>query len=214
MKAPDRKHRVTHPHELLMSTIRGGGKMSKRLHSPFLVVGVPLATALVAASASNLLAAGPLHSALHIRPGLWEFNSSGKVIGDTVFRDALLAGVPEAQRAQHLAWLRQQISQPSKERECLSEAGFERQISSLGTGCKQSVVSNTGSRFEVLTQCVAEDHGWKDVTSSRTVATATTSTTSEHGVSSKAGKTMTRDTVESGHWISSSCGNIHGIQIL
>lgn len=189
--------------------------MSKRLRSVCFVVAASIAvTALLAAGASSLLAAGTMHSALHIRPGLWEFNSTGKVLGDTVFRDALLEGVPAAQRAQHMAWLRQQISQPSKELECLSQAAFERQISSLGSGCKQTVVSNTASRFEVLTQCVAEDRGWKDVMSSRTVATATTSTTSEHGVSSKAGKAMTRDTIESGHWISSNCGNVHGIQIL
>ena len=189
--------------------------MSKQFRSIGFVIAAPIAAAvLMVAGASSLLAAGTMHSALYIRPGLWEFSSTGKVLGDTVFRDQLLKGVPPAQRAQHLAWLRQQISQPSKERECLSKDAFERQISSFGSGCKQTVVSNTVSKFEILTQCVAEDHGWKDVMSSRTVATPTTSITTEHGVSSKAGKTMTRDTVESGHWISSSCGNVHGIQML
>ena len=181
--------------------------MSKPLRRAILVIAVSV-------TASTLPAAGEMHPALHVKPGLWEFNSTGKVVGDTVFRDALLAGVPPAQRAQHLAWLREEISRPNKERECLSQAGFERQILSLGSGCKQTVVANTPSRFEVLTECRAEDHGWKDESSNRTVVSPTEAIISEHGVSSRAGKTMTRDTVQHGRWISSNCGNLRGIQVL
>jgi len=189
--------------------------MSTRFRSVFRAIAMPVIVAgLVAVWPSTFLSAAKAQSALHIKPGLWEFNSTGKVLGDTVFRDALLEGVPPAQRAQHLAWLRQQISQPSKERECLSQASFERQISSVGSACKHTLISNTTGRFEVLKQCVVEDHGWKDMSTSSTVITPTTFTTSEHGVSTKAGKTMTRDTVQTGRWISSSCGDVHGIQIL
>ena len=181
--------------------------MSKLLRRAVVMIAVSI-------TASTLPAAGEMHPALHVRPGLWEFNSTGKVAGDTVFRDALLAGVPPAQRAQHLAWLREQISRPSEERECLSQAGFERQIFSLGTGCKQTVVANTASRLEILTECRAEDRGWKDDSSNRTVVSPTVAVMSEHGVSSRAGKTMTRDTVQHGRWIGSSCGNLQGIQVL
>ena len=122
--------------------------MSKRLRNICSAISAPIAiTAVVAAGASTLLAAGTIHSALHIRPGLWEFNSTANIVGDTVFRDALLEGVPAAQRAQHLAWLRQQMSHPSKERECISQTSFERQTASQGSGCKQTVISNTASRF-------------------------------------------------------------------
>lgn len=83
------------------------GDMSKRLRSTWFMVAPQIAVTALVAGASSLLAAGTTHSALHIRPGLWEFNSTAKVVGDSVFRDALLGGVPAAQRAQHLAWLRQ-----------------------------------------------------------------------------------------------------------
>lgn len=181
--------------------------MSKPLRRVILVISISI-------TASALVAAGEMHPALHVRPGIWEFNSTGKVVGDTVFRDALLSGVPPAQRTQHLAWLREEISRPNKERECLSQAAFERQIFSLRTGCRQTVVANTASRLEVLTECRAEDHGWKDDSSNRTVVSATETTISEHGVSFRAGKTMTRDTVQHGRWISPNCGNLQGIQVL
>ena len=182
--------------------------MSKRLRNVLVFVAMLAVAALVTAGQSRLLAATKIPSALHIKPGLWEFDSSGIVVGDSVFRDALLAGVPPAQRAQRLALLRQAISQPNKERMCVTQAFVDRALLSVGTSCKRSVLSNTASKIEVLTECRVEDQGWKDETSNRTVVMPTSSTISEHGVSSKAGKTMTRDTVQRGRWISSNCANL------
>ena len=189
--------------------------MPQRFRNALLSVAIPITvTALVTAGQSTLRAAGKIQSTLHIKPGLWEFESTGKVAGDTVFRDALLAGVPPSQRPQRLALLRQGISEPSKERMCVSQSFFDRAIFSLGTGCKQTVLSSTASKIEVLTECRVEDHGWKDETSNRTVVSPTSSTISEHGVSSEAGKTMTRETVQRGRWISFNCGNLQPFRAL
>ena len=208
------KCRLAHPPMQYNSYSRGVGRMSKRFGKVFLAVAIPISvTALVTAGTSTLLLAARMQSALHVKAGLWEFDSSGKVTGDTVFRDALLAGVPPTQRAQHLALLRQGISEPNKERICVTQAFFDRAISSLGTGCKQTVLSNTASRIELLTECRVEDHGWKDQSSNRTVVSPTTSIISEHGISTEAGKTMTRDTVQHGRWISSSCGNLQPFRV-
>lgn len=189
--------------------------MSERFCNAVLTVAMPMTVAaLVTTGQSTLVAAGRMQSALHIKPGLWEFESTGKVTGDTVFRDALLAGVPPGQRAQRLALLRQGITGPNKEHMCVTRDFFDRAIFSLGTGCKQTVLSNTASKIEVVSECRVEDHGWKDETSNKTVVNPTSSTVSEHGVSSKAGKTMMRDTVQRGRWISSNCGNLQPFRAL
>ena len=173
----------------------------------------------LSAAAAAVAAASPspakLHAAMHIKPGLWEFDDQAKVTGDSVFADALVAGVPPAQRAQHLAQLRQMIAQPGRERECMSQATFEQRVFLTETGCKRTVVSNAANRLDVVTQCRAQDGGLTQIKNGRVLATSPTSAImSFHSVSTRGGKTMTVDSLENGRWVSASCGNVHGIQQL
>ena len=177
-------------------------------------IGYPLVV-----STALLTAAAPppakVHAALHIKPGLWEFEDRARVTGDSVFADALVAGIPPAQRAQHLAQLRQMIAQPGRERECISQATFEQRVFLTETGCKRTIVSNTAKRLEVVTQCRAQDGALTQIKNGRVLATSPTSAmTSFHAVSTRGRKTMTVDSLETGHWVSASCGNVHGIQQL
>ena len=169
-----------------------------------------------ALAASNSFPAKPapkLHSALQIKPGLWEFYDAARVAGDTVFPDAVLAGVPAAQRARHLAELRQMIAQPSRERECISQATFEQRVFSLETGCSRTVASNTAGKLEIATECRGGSGTFEQYKGGKVLATSGTSViTSFHAVSTQGGKTMTVDSLERGHWVASSCGNISGIQ--
>jgi hypothetical protein len=196
--------------------IAGKQNMSKPIRWVF-VLAAPLAaaTALAAARISPSPSPPKLHAALQIKPGLWEFNDRAKVAGDTVFRDALVAGIPAAQRAQHLAELRQMISQPSRERECINQTTFEQRLFGIEASCKRTIASNTAGRFELVTECRGESGGVKQYKTARILATSPTSvTTSFHAVSTQASKTMTVDSVENGHWVGSNCGNVHGIEQL
>ena len=107
------------------------------------------------------------------------------------------------------------LSRPSRERECLTQAVFEQRLSGIGTGCTRTVVSNTSSRLEISTQCHGAVGALTQSTTTHILATsATSATTLFHAVSTRAGHTMTTDSVERGRWISSNCGNVHGIQLL
>jgi hypothetical protein len=110
-------------------------------------------TGLAAADKAPSPPTGAMHATLQIKPGLWEFDDTAKVTGDTVFPDAVLDQVPAAQRPQHLAALRQMISHPSRKRECITQAIFEQRLFGIDTGCQRTPVSNTAGRLEVLTQC-------------------------------------------------------------
>lgn len=168
--------------------------------------------------AAALVSAAPApnpHVLLQIKAGLWEFNDSTKVAGDTVFPEAMLAGVPAAQRTQRLAQLRQMIAQPGRERECITQAAFEKRLFGLETGCKRTIVSNTPARIEIVTECEGESAGLRQDKKAKILATSPTAATmSFHAVSTQNGKTMTVDSVQNGRWLSSSCGNVHVIQIV
>ena len=189
--------------------------MPKGMHLGLFVIAVVTAPALGAGSTPSSPPTGILHVVLQIKPGLWEFGDTPKVTGDTVISDAMLATIPATQRAQYLAETRKMMAQPSRERECITQATFERRLSSVGSGCTQTVVSNTASKVEILTECRAESGGMKQYNSRRLVAPNPISvTTSFHAVVARQGKTMTVDSIESGHFLSSNCGNVKGIQRL
>ena len=190
--------------------------MSYRRRGGFIMVSALVGGgALAAADTLPLQPALKMHSELRIKPGLWEFSDTAKVAGDTVFPDAVVARVPAAQRAQHLAELRRMISQPSKERECINQAIFEQRIFGIETSCKRTIVSNTAGRLEIGTECRSESGGLKQYKIAKVLATSAASVISSfHAVSTRAGKTMTVDSVENGRWIGSNCGSVRGIQQL
>ena len=189
--------------------------MPKGMYLGLFVIAVVIAPALGAGNTPSSPLAGNSHAVLQIKPGLWEFNDIANVTGDTVISDAMLATIPAAQRAQYLAETRKMMAQPSRERECITQATFEQRLSSIESGCTQTVVSNTANRIEVLTECRAESGGIKEYNRSKLVAPNPLSvTTSLHAVVTRQGKTMTVNSTQSGHWLSSNCGNVKGIQQL
>lgn len=168
---------------------------------------------LLSAAATSVSAADSLHAAMHITPGLWEFIETPKVSGDTVLPDASVAHVPAAQRAQFLTDMRKQMAAPQKVRECVTQAKFEQQLFSEGTGCTRTVVSNTPSRIEIRTSCRQDGAGTRNDTEHRVVASPTAVTGTMHVVAMRDGKTMTVDQTENGRWLSASCGNVKDIEI-
>lgn len=165
-----------------------------------------------------LVSAAPapnLHVLLQIKPGLWEFNDSAKVTGDTIFPETMLAGVRAAERAHRLVELRRMIAQPGRERECITQAVFEQRLFGVESGCKRTIVSNRPSRIEIATDCEGESGGLTQHKSAKILATnPILATMSFHAVSTKNGKTMTVDSIETGRWLGPSCGNVHGIEIV
>lgn len=190
--------------------------MSYRSRDAFLIIAALISgIGWAAAGDSSSPRKSEMRSKLQVKPGLWEFDDSAKITGDTVFPDAVLDGVPAAQRAQHLAELRKMISQPSRARECITQAVFEQRVFGIEPSCKRTVAINTPNRLEVLTECRGEAGGLTQSKTARILATGATSvTTSFHAISTRAGKTMTTDSVEHGHWVNPNCGNVHGIQQL
>lgn len=190
--------------------------MSSRSRGAFVIfAAVAGGSVLIAANAPSSNSGGKMHSVLLIKPGLWEFGDTAKVAGDTVFPDAVAARIPPAQRAQHLTELLQMISQPGKARECINQATFEQRIFAIETGCTRTMTSNRADRLEVRTECRNESGGFQQSRIARILATNAASVISSfHAVSTRAGKTMTVDSVENGHWISANCGNIHAIPLL
>ncbi|HUJ47468.1 MAG TPA: DUF3617 family protein [Rhizomicrobium sp.] len=167
---------------------------------------IMLALAAAALAAAPALGADTLHIALQLKPGLWEFSDTAKVTGDTIFSDAMLAHVPQAQRAQYMADTRKQMVQPHKARECITQARFEQQASLESGGCTRSLASNTVSRFESRTTCRNQAQGMTQTSQQDIVASSPVATTSTlHAVTTRGGKTMTVDTTETGRWISATC---------
>jgi hypothetical protein len=188
--------------------------MPYRSRDAFIMLAVLIGgTGLAAADKASSPPTGAMHAKSQIKPGLWEFGDSAKVTGDTVFPDAVLDQVPAAQRSQHLAALRQMISQPSRKRECITQAVFEQRLFGIETGCQRALVSNAAGRLEVLTQCHGAAGG---LTQSKTMPILATSATGVptafQAVSTRAGKAMTVDSVEHGQRVSANCGDVHAIQ--
>ena len=178
----------------------------KQLQSALIV---PLAliwsVALTSASAPHLL--------LQVKHGLWMFGDITKVTGDTVFPDTMKT-LP-GDRAQRLAEVRGMLSQPSRERECLTQASLEQRIFNAGENCKQTIVSNTPRLFERLTECQSKIGSFTQDTRQRLVISSSTNMTmSTHSVSTQRGKTMVVDAVETGHLANLNCGNVHTIEQL
>lgn len=170
----------------------------------------------VAASSSLSAAAGPMHAALQIRPGLWEFHERPRVTGDTVVSDEMTANVPASGRAEFLAEMRRMMAEPQTVRECLTQAKFERQVfRDVGPDCSVRVVSNTASRLELHSACRSESGDVVQTTDHGVVVSSSTSVASSmHAVSTRQGMTMTVDSAEDGRWLSAVCGGVNDIQVL
>ena len=158
-----------------------------------------------------LAAANAPHAVLQVKRGLWRFGDTTRVAGDTVFPDTMKT--PPGDRAQRLADLRRMLSQPSGERECLTQASIEQRIFNAGKSCKLTIVSNTPRLLEVLTECHVKIGSFTQDTTQRLVMSSPTSVTmSTHSVSRQGGKTMTVDSTAVGHLVSAACGNVHMIE--
>lgn len=183
--------------------------MAKRVHSIVIVI----AAAALCASSHPGLPGNALHTPFKIRPGLWEFSERPRVEGDTIISDAMLARIPASQRAQYLSDTRRMLAEPSRERECISQATFEQRLASAGTGCRQTMVLNAPNRLEAVTECRTGDGDTKQESKRRLVASSPTNvTTSMHSLVTRQGKTMTIDSIEIGRWLGPSCGNLKGIE--
>lgn len=180
--------------------------------------GRPLAACIAAGiilgsgGSSQAQSPGARPTAFHIRPGLWEFHDTPKVSGDTVMPEMMLAKIPVSQRAHYLVEMRNMLSQPSTERECLSQSSFEQRLFSLADGCTRRVTSNSPSRMKVVTECRAKDGGTTQDNIRQVLASSPENvTTSFHAVTAREGKIMVVDSIEIGHWLASDCGKVHGI---
>ncbi len=189
--------------------------MPKGNHAGLFAIAVVFGAALYAVGTARSQPAGTAHIMLQIKEGLWEFSEIPRVTGDTIISDAMMARVPAAQRTQYLAETRKAMEQPGKVRECINQKTFEQRVFSVGSGCVQTVVANAASGIEVFTECHSGNGGIKQDNTRKLVAMEPTSVnTSFHGVLARQGKTMTVDSTESGHWLSSNCGDVKGIQQL
>lgn len=150
--------------------------------------------------------ARPIHVALQIRPGLWEYADTPKVTGDAIFPDAMLARVPPAQRAQFLAETRREVARPHKARECMTQPKFEQRVSLNFTGCARTIVSNTPRALEIRNVCRSETQGIRQDTLQKILVSSPTAVTiATHAISTRGGKTMTIDSTDVGRWISTAC---------
>ncbi|HEY4113888.1 MAG TPA: DUF3617 family protein [Rhizomicrobium sp.] len=171
--------------------------MSKTLRIAFVAL---------ASVTAPVLGADRLHVVLQIKPGLWEFTDQTKVAGDTIVADTMLAHVPPAQRAQFVTQARQEMTQPHKERECITEAKFEQRISLNFPGCTRTVATNTAKAFDIRSLCRSESRGMKEDTRQRIWASSPDAVaTTTHAVTTRGTQTMTMDAVSTGRWIGADC---------
>lgn len=172
----------------------------------FLILVAMAASTLAASSGQPGVAGSKPHVLLQIKPGLWEFDTQPRVSGDTVIANAISARMPAAQLPSYLAETRKMLEQPSKQRECINQSRFEQQIFSLGAGCTQTFVANTTTMVQVSKQCRSNAYGASQNSISKTVLSSPRSVrTSLHAVTSRQGKTMTVESLETGHWVGANC---------
>jgi hypothetical protein len=170
-----------------------------------------VACAVFALMGAPALGADSLHVALQIKPGLWEFTDDTKVAGDTIVADVMLAHFPPAQRAQAVAQMRQEMTEPHKERECFTQTKFEQRVSIEFPGCARTVVTNTAKAFDIGSVCRSEAHGTKEDTTQRiSVSGPAAVVTTTHAVTTRGAQSMTIDATTSGRWIGADCklGNV------
>jgi len=180
-----------------------------------LAIAIMNAQAIRADNSSKSSPPPALHALLQIKPGLWEFSETPKVTGATVISDAMLARIPPAERGQYLTQTRKMLGEPSKERECVTQATFDQRVFFAASDCTKTVVANTASRIEVVIECRAERGGLKQYNTRRLVASEPTSVmNSIHSVVTRQRETMTIDNIENGRWLSSNCGEVKGIEVV
>lgn len=179
------------------------------------ISGIVAAATAEAGDSMGRSATGKLHSLLQLRPGLWEFSDVPTVSGDTIMPQSMLTHIPAADRPRSMVEFRKSLSESTRVRECISQTKFESRVFMPESGCTNKISANSPSRLEVQTECRAESGALKQHTIRKVVASDPTNVvTAFHAVSNQGSRTMTVDSISRGHWLSASCGNLQGIQIL
>ena len=178
--------------------------MSQPKRSRF-VMAVTAGATIVTIGAQPLFASAKPHVALQIKRGLWEFDTEPRVSGDTVIANAISARIPPSQLPAYLAKTRRMLDEASKQRECINQARFEQQLLSAGAGCKQTSIADTPVRLELVQECRSNAYGAAQSTTSKTSASSANVIISSHSVTTRLGKTMVVNSVQTGHWVGPNC---------
>lgn len=181
-------------------------------------VAVIVAGAAPALSATNKTTSGPstVHSALHVNPGLWEVTVTPKMSGQMPISDEEMAKIPAERRAKMMAMMQSMMAKPHKMRECMTQAKIDKgfTVGRDNADCTSTVVSNTANAMEVQAKCSGERDGGAQTVDVKFMASSPTSVTGmTHVVAERRGKSMTIDSVVSGHWLGANCGNVKDVEM-
>jgi hypothetical protein len=146
---------------------------------------------------------------IDLKPGLWEMRQTGGKVSGQV-PDAMLAGVPAAQREQFKAQMLAAFAEREQkaDKNCITEDDLKRGLEPDDLQ-KCKVLTKFMSRSEfILAESCADEHGKTTVKAifqrvSREQITGTVNISMEIG-----GQTLTVEQSLSGKWIAEACGNV------
>lgn len=157
---------------------------------------------------------------LNIKVGLWEMAMNPQISGDmpSIPEEQLKNATPE-ERARMQAMMQLMMANARKPRlfkECMTveklATGFNTGSEDSTTGCKTTIVKNTGSEFESMQHCSTEQG-----TGTSSLHVSALSSDQVHGtlhseMSRPGGKGMTYDATVEGKWLGPDCGTVKDIE--
>lgn len=144
---------------------------------------------------------------MNVKMGLWEMTSTMSMSGDMPGVD--MSKMTPEQQAQMKAAMSQMANKPETTKSCLTKEKFENgQMMSERQNCKQTLVANTASAYDVKVECAEKDG---TTTNGRFHFEAPTSDT-VHGTiettSVSRGRTMNMKGTITGKWLGADCGAV------
>jgi len=154
---------------------------------------------------------------MNMKLGLWEITVQPQMSGVPPLSDAQLQNIPPDKRAQIMAMMQSRMggSSPHVVKECITPEkqarGFSAARGNAGN-CQSTVVTNTGSEFEVHNECTDGDRKMSITTHVQSDGAGQMSG-NVTSVITRGGQTMNVNATMKGRWLGASCGDIKDVQV-
>ncbi len=151
---------------------------------------------------------------MNMKLGLWEITVQPQMSGMPPLSDAQLQNIPPDKRAQIMAAMQSRMG-PHVVKECITPEKQAQGFSAArgnASNCQSTVVTNTGSQFEVHNECTDGDRKMSITTHVQSDGAGQMSG-NVTSVITHGGQTMNVNATLKARWLGASCGDIKDVQV-
>jgi hypothetical protein len=151
---------------------------------------------------------------MNMKLGLWEITVQPQMSGAPPLSDAQLQNIPPDKRAQIMAMMQSRMG-PHVVKECMTPEKQARGFNAThgnASNCQSTVVTNTGSEFEVRNECSDGDRKMSITTHVQSDGAGQMSGTVA-SVITHAGQTTNINATMKARWLGASCGDVKDVQV-